>query len=331
MIYHNEFAGSITKIRPRYCAILRTYFTVTSCAAGTDDVILRERRSMVNVPNRYQYQATGMLYVNAINIGRMRASSPLLVYQRGPDCRTDAFHHRKAPINIQQISLKYKNQCYQQPIYYDRMYRCPSSNIPWHPLLLLCITYATKAILLIVIGGIIIRYYDLIPRSPTILECSMILYHSSSPTPPPPHLILLFRRRTKTAIHFTTTKWYDMDLPTSIGYINKHTRRILAFVVCVALVIFVVSFFLLLFSTVQFPNYWCCRTFSTKGWWITNYQHTTRLIGYRFLTSSSQSLSLCLLSCQILLYVNEERLSNSCCRLKIKGEEREINKFKFFS
>lgn len=208
------------------------------------------------------------------------------------------------------------------------MFRCPSSNIPWYPLLLLCITYATKAILLIVIGRITIRYYDLIPRSPTIIEYPMILYRSSSPTHP-----------SSSSSHQDSNSGYYynmtyMDLP-SIGYMNIHTRRILSFVVCVALVSFVV--FLLLLSTM----YSCCRrprivrnnTYVEAIWWwltivsasavlnsqttdvavysahgmiwITNYQHT-RLIGYRFLTSSSQSLSFFLLSCQILLYVNAQ-------------------------
>ena len=49
-------------------------------------------------------------------------------------------------------------------------------------------TPATKAILLIVIGGITIRYYDLIPRSPTIIDYFMIPLLPIHPQPKP-HLI----------------------------------------------------------------------------------------------------------------------------------------------
>ena len=111
--------------------------------------------------------------------------------------------------------------------------------------LLLCITYATKAILLIVNGGTTIRYYDLIPRSPTIIKYPMILYRSPTSSHP-----------SSSSSHQDSNSGYYynmtyMDLP-SIGYMNIHTRRIMAFVVCVALVSFVVF---LLLSTM----YSCCR------------------------------------------------------------------------
>ena len=187
------------------------------------------------------------------------------------------------------------------------------------------------------------------------------LFHDTAPPHPPPtqappHPTLLLRRRTKTAIHVTTTTWHTSwtYLVSDIWIYTHDVYCCLSFVWCWSVSSSFFFFFrlctpvaddrvlyeimrrgfwwwLLPLPMFSIPKLLMLPYIPHKGWWISIYQHT-RLIGYRFFTSSSQSLSSFLLSRQILLFMwtKKSRLSNSCCRWN-KGEEREINKFKIFS